>query len=137
MTNHWVWLIYTIHPYVWLFLNTAIVFLIDFKNDIYSDSLSPNRAMFFIPRTCKWCHCIAQLEQKTKQINWHERKYSFKWPATRELTTWVNVNWLTTSNLVIIKMLEKMLTVLFKWANYREYYSQDKEAVTVEEDKPF
>ena len=109
MTNHWVWLIHTIHPFAWLFLNTAIVFLIDFKSDIYLDSLSENRAMFFIPRTCKWCHSV-----EAKQINWHERKYIFKWTATRELTTWVNVNWLTASNLVIIKMLEKMLTVLFR-----------------------
>ena len=115
MTNHWVLLIHKIHPFAWLFLNTAIVFLIYFKSDIYLNSLSENRAMFFIPRTCKWCHCIVQLEhrKKTNQLTW-EKMFFFKWTATRELKTWVNVNWLTTSNLVIIKMLEKMLTVLFR-----------------------
>ena len=40
------WLIHMIYPFVWLFLNTAIVFLTDFKSDIYVDSLSANRAMF-------------------------------------------------------------------------------------------
>ena len=114
MTNHSVWLIHTIHPFVWLFLNTAIVFLIDFKSDIYLDSLSTNHAMFFILRTCKLCHCIAQLEHrnKTNQLPWE--KIFFLMNSNNRADNKSKRNWLTTSNLAITKMLEKMLTALFR-----------------------
>ena len=67
-----------IHPFVWLFLNTAIILLIDFKSDIYLDSLSANRAISFIPRTCNLCHCIAQLEHRKKTNQLTREKMFFQ-----------------------------------------------------------
>ena len=61
----------------------------------------------------------------------------FKGTATRELTTWVNVNWLTTSNLVIIKNVRKDVDSTVQNEPIIETAtSQNKEAVIVE-DKPF
>ena len=74
----------------------------------------------------------------TKQIHWHERKYFFKWTVTRELTTWVNINWPTTSNLVLIKNVRKDVDSTDQNEPIIETTtSQDKEAVIIEEDKPF
>ena len=102
MTKHLVWLIYTIHHFVWLFLNTAIVFLTYIKSDIYLDSLSANRAMFFISHICKRCHYIVKLEHrnKTNQLTWEN--IFWKWTTTRELVTRVNVKWLTGNNKMVI-----------------------------------
>ena len=62
------WLIHTIHPLVWLFLNTAIVFLIDFKSDVYLDSLSANRAVFFIRAHANDVTALRNWSIETKQI---------------------------------------------------------------------
>ena len=52
-------------------------FLIDFKSDIYLDSLSANHAMFSILHTCKWCHCIMQLEHRNKTNQLTLEKFFF------------------------------------------------------------
>ena len=63
----------------------------------------------------------------------------FKWTATRELTTWVNVNWLTTSNKPANnKNVRKDVDSTVQNEPIIETTtSRDKEAVTIEEDKLF